>query len=148
VAASRSHEREIFKAVFLCRFGERDVENSRKMRSGNWYFQRGQGEFGSLAFNLMKTSTKVFTVISLLLFVVAGLLCHRALRDERRAKPVLEQAISFEEGFSFTNIFTVPETSYYFVDLVFPRDHSPASHEHDVKYLNAFGAAMETIQIN
>ncbi|HEY2328726.1 MAG TPA: hypothetical protein VGI63_02805 [Verrucomicrobiae bacterium] len=105
----------------------------------------GQTENEWLASNLMKTSTKAFAVIALLLFVMAGLLYHRALRDERRAKPALEQAISFEEGFSFTNTFTVPETSDCFVELVFPRDHSSTSREYDVKYRNAIGAAMEKL---
>ncbi len=90
----------------------------------------------------MKTSTKAFTVVAILLLVMAGLLWHRALRDERRAKAALEKPISFEEGFSFASSFTVPETSYYFVELVFPRDHSPAAREHDVKYRNGIGAAI------
>jgi hypothetical protein len=84
----------------------------------------------------MKNSTKTFTAIAIVLLVAAGLLWHRALCDERRAKPALERPISFEQGFSFNSSFTVPETGYYFVELVFPRDHSPMPREHDVKYEN------------
>jgi len=80
----------------------------------------------------MKTSTMVFTVMALLSLVAAGLIWLLALRNKQMATPVVEMPINFEEGFSFTNSFTVNFEGYYLVQVVCPRTTPVRFHGEDV----------------
>jgi hypothetical protein len=76
----------------------------------------------------MQTSTKVFAVIALSLFVVAGWGWHGGRVREQMNKSVLEKPIRFEEGFSFTSTFTVAYANdYYWIEVVCPRTNSSRS---------------------
>ena len=69
----------------------------------------------------MKASTKVCTVVAVLLFVAAGFVWWRAQPKRRFLQlcltPALEMPIRFEEGFSFTSSFTVALATNYEVEV-------------------------------
>jgi len=91
----------------------------------------------------MKTSVKVCAAISVLLFVVAGLVwwCAQYQRHifQLCVTPTLEMPIRFEEGFSFTSSFTTALTTTYDVEVVCRRTNP---HE------NAFYGVGDKLPIN
>lgn len=80
----------------------------------------------------MQTSTMVFAVIALLLFVGAGFAWHCGWVQEHLRKPVLQKPIRFERGFSLTSTFSVAYAQYYWVEVVCPRTDSSRSQWDDV----------------
>jgi hypothetical protein len=62
----------------------------------------------------MNTTKKILAVVAILLFIATGVMLQRALRVNQRRWVVLEQPIRLDEGFSFSNSFTVDiPTTYY-----------------------------------
>ena len=76
----------------------------------------------------MSFSTVVFTVLAMFSFVVAGLVWQLALRNERMLTPAFDKPVRYDEGFSFTNTFTVAFTGVYWVEVVCPKTNLSGLH--------------------
>jgi hypothetical protein len=82
--------------------------------------------------NGMQTSTIVFAVIALLLFVGAGFGWHCGWVQEHLREPLLQKPIRFGEGFSLTSSFSAAYANNYWVEVVCPRTNSSKSRWKDV----------------
>ncbi len=67
----------------------------------------------------MKITAKVYTGMALVLLAMVATSCLNPVR--RGYASLWEQPISFEQGFSFTNSFTVPFADRYEVQVAFQR---------------------------
>ena len=77
-------------------------------------------------------SAIVCTIIALVLFILAGSDWYYRYVWEHSYKPMLNQPISFAEGFSFTSSFTVAYAQDYSVEIVCPVSHPPRQDWGDV----------------
>jgi hypothetical protein len=80
----------------------------------------------------MQAATVVFALIAFLLFVAAGFAWRCGWVQEHLRRPVLQQPIRFENGFSLASPFSVRYEHYYWVEVVCPRTDSNRPRLNDV----------------